>query len=192
MFIQPQPAISRLYASASHHAVIQPQPVISRLYASASHHAVIQPQPVISRLYASASHHAVIQLQPSAVSVHWRASIMFIQPQPAISRLYAAVSRHDVYSATARAGRLLCHRQPDRHITFIQYQLGRDTFSFFCDSGEQLEILNFLPDIQDLGLTACRCQKHRSPKRCLSVPIHKACRNARASGTGPSAATAWK
>ncbi len=39
---------------------------------------------------------------------------------------------------------------------FTQYQLGRDTFSFFCDSEEQLEILNFLPDAQDLGHTVCR------------------------------------
>ena len=75
---------------------------------------------------------------------------------------------------------------------FSQYQPGRDTFSFFCDSGEQLEILNFLPGIQDLGLTVCRCQKPGSPKRCLPVPAHKACHNARASGTGPSAATALK
>ncbi len=75
---------------------------------------------------------------------------------------------------------------------FIQYQLGRDIFSFFCDSAEQLELLNFLPDIQDLGLTACCCQKHRSPKRCLLMPKCKTCHNARASGTGPSAATAWK
>ena len=34
---------------------------------------------------------------------------------------------------------------------------GGETFSFFCDSGKQLEILNFLPDAQDLGLTVCRC-----------------------------------
>ena len=33
---------------------------------------------------------------------------------------------------------------------------GGETFSFFCDSGKQLEILNFLPDIQDLGHTVCR------------------------------------
>ncbi len=81
---------------------------------------------------------------------------------------------------------------PHRHIKFIQYQLGRDTFSFFCDSGEQLEILNFLLHIQDLGHTVCRMKKPGSPKRCLSVPLHNACHNARASGTGPSAATALK
>ena len=69
---------------------------------------------------------------------------------------------------------------------------GGEIFSFFCDSEELLEILNFLPDTQDLGLTVCRSRKPRSPKRCLSVPKHKACQNARASGTGPSAATAWK
>ncbi len=69
---------------------------------------------------------------------------------------------------------------------------GGETFSFFCDSGKQLEILNFLPDAQDLGLTVCRWLKPGSPKRCLPVPLHKACRNARASGTGPSAATDWK
>ncbi len=58
---------------------------------------------------------------------------------------------------------------------FNQYQPGGDTFSFFCDSGEQLEILNFLPDNQDLGHTACRYAKPGSPKRCLPVPLSRAC-----------------
>ena len=40
---------------------------------------------------------------------------------------------------------------------FSQYQPDRDTFSFFCDSGKQLEILDFLPHIQDLVHTVCRC-----------------------------------
>ncbi len=75
---------------------------------------------------------------------------------------------------------------------FIPYLLERDTVSFFCDSEEQLEILNFLPHIQDLGLTACRSKKPGSPKRCLPVPEHKACQSARALVTGPSAATHWK
>ena len=81
---------------------------------------------------------------------------------------------------------------PDRYIKFIQYQPGGETFSFFCDSGEQLELLNFLPDTQDLGLTVCRMKEPGSPKRCLPVPKYKACRNARVSGTGPSAAIASK
>ena len=45
------------------------------------------------------------------------------------------------------------------HIKFIQEQPGGETFSFFCDSGELLEILNFLLHIQDLGLTAFRYAK---------------------------------
>ena len=38
-----------------------------------------------------------------------------------------------------------------RYMKFIRYQPGGETFSFFCDSVELLEILNFLPDKQDLG-----------------------------------------
>ncbi len=83
-------------------------------------------------------------------------------------------------------------RHPGRRISSSSTSRGGETFSFFCDSGEQLEILNFLPHIQDLGLTVCRCRKRGSPKRCLPEPLHKACCNARASGTGPSADTAWK
>ena len=50
-------------------------------------------------------------------------------------------------------------QQPDRYIKFSQYQSGGDTVSFFCDSGELLEILNFLLHNQDLGLTVCRYAK---------------------------------
>ena len=84
---------------------------------------------------------------------------------------------------------LLLTQMPDSHIKFIRYQTGREMFSFLCDFGEQLEILNFLLYIQDLGLTVCRCKNPGSPKRCLPVPEHRTCQNARASGTGPSAAT---
>ena len=69
----------------------------------------------------------------------------FILPQPAVSRLCDTVYQHDVYPATARQHRTLpllqaagfalqpFRRMPDIYIKFIQYQyqLGRDTFSFF-------------------------------------------------------------
>ena len=108
--------------------------------------------------------------------------------------LYVKFMRLDAAKLTARClSAVNIWKTAARQIyRFSQYQLRRDTFSFFCDSGEQLEILNFLPHTQDLGLTVCRCQKHRSPKRCLPVPKQKAYQSARASGTGPSAATDWK
>ena len=58
---------------------------------------------------------------------------------------------------------------------FSHCQPGGDTCSFFCDSGEQLEILNFLPHNQDLGLTACLSRNPGSPKRCLPAPLHRDC-----------------
>ena len=66
-------------------------------------------------------------------------------------------------------------RHPGRHISSSSTSRGGETFSCFCDSGKQLEILNFLPEIQDLGLTVFRSRKPGSPKRCLPVPKHKAC-----------------
>ena len=81
---------------------------------------------------------------------------------------------------------------PYQKHTFCQYQPGGETFSFFCDSGELLEILNFLPDTQDLGHTVCRMKKPGSPKGCLPVPLLKTCQNAMASGTAPFAATVPK
>ena len=73
---------------------------------------------------------------------------------------------------------------------FSHCQPGGDTCSFFCDSGEQLEILNFLPHNQDLGLTECLSRNAEAPKGACQCHCIEPARNARASGTGPSAATA--
>ena len=65
------------------------------------------------------------------------------------------------------------------HINFIQYQPGGETFSFFCDSGELLELLNFLLITQDLGLTVCRCRNLEAPKGACQCHCIK---HAKASG----------
>ena len=58
-------------------------------------------------------------------------------------------------------------------------------------SGKKLEVLSFLLSTQDLGLTVFIMIKLKSPKRRLPEPPLTAASNARASGAGPSAATAW-
>ncbi len=71
-----------------------------------------------------------------------------------------------------QTGSTYAHAENNRYIKIIQYQPGGETFSCFCDSEEQLETLNFLPDTQDLGLSAFRIKVPGSPKRHLPMPIH--------------------
>ena len=80
---------------------------------------------------------------------------------------------------------------------YNQYQPGGDAFSFFCDSGEQLEILNFLLITRIWGTQsaalenleapkgACQCQNikqaktpgHQAPVRPQPLPGSRKFRN---------------
>ncbi len=52
----------------------------------------------------------------------------------------------------------------NKYIKFIQYQPGGETFSFFGDSGEQLEILNFLLISRIWGSLSAAIENKEAPK----------------------------